>query len=116
MPQPDYASIAKHCNLWRNYDDIQDSWSSVTAIIDYYGDNQDVLIPLAGPGHWNDPDMLIIGGCRRGRSTWLRWDFLLRMWLGVRVIGEIEGLGLHDKIMAARTPARAEKRYRFAVG
>ncbi|XP_043244616.1 alpha-N-acetylgalactosaminidase-like isoform X3 [Amphibalanus amphitrite] len=58
---PDYASIAKHCNLWRNYDDIQDSWASVTTIIDYYGDNQDVLIPLAGPGHWNDPDMLIIG-------------------------------------------------------
>ncbi len=22
------------------------------------GDNQDQLIPLAGPGHWNDPDMV----------------------------------------------------------
>ncbi len=36
----------------------KDSWQSVTSIIDYYGDNQDTLIPLAGPGHWNDPDMV----------------------------------------------------------
>ncbi|KAK7086451.1 hypothetical protein SK128_004218 [Halocaridina rubra] len=58
---PDWASIASTCNLWRNYDDIQDSWASVASIIDYYGDNQDEIIPNAGPGHWNDPDMLIIG-------------------------------------------------------
>lgn len=31
------------------------------SIIDYYGNNQDVIVPIAGPGHWNDPDMLIIG-------------------------------------------------------
>merc|ERR1711894_333466 len=33
----------------------------VAAVIDYYGDNQDTIIPNAGPGQWNDPDMLIIG-------------------------------------------------------
>ncbi|KAK3914539.1 Alpha-N-acetylgalactosaminidase [Frankliniella fusca] len=59
--QPNFSSIVEHCNLWRNYDDIQDSWKSLETIIDYYGDNQDVIIPNAGPGHWNDPDMLIIG-------------------------------------------------------
>ena len=26
--------------------------------IDYYGDNQDIIIANAGPGHWNDPDMV----------------------------------------------------------
>ncbi|XP_011329403.1 alpha-N-acetylgalactosaminidase isoform X3 [Ooceraea biroi] len=59
--QPNYTAIAEHCNLWRNFDDIQDSWASVESIIDYYGNNQDVIVPNAGPGHWNDPDMLIIG-------------------------------------------------------
>ncbi|XP_068236397.1 alpha-N-acetylgalactosaminidase-like isoform X2 [Palaemon carinicauda] len=58
---PDWESIIKTCNLWRNFDDIQDSWASVTSILDYYADNQDSIIPNAGPGHWNDPDMLIIG-------------------------------------------------------
>lgn len=58
---PNFTSIIQHCNMWRNFDDIQDSWASVESIIDYYGNNQDVIVPNAGPGHWNDPDMLIIG-------------------------------------------------------
>ncbi|XP_076328415.1 alpha-N-acetylgalactosaminidase-like isoform X2 [Tachypleus tridentatus] len=59
--EPNYTLISKHCNLWRNFDDIQDSWDSIMKIIDFYGDNQEVLVPHAGPGHWNDPDMIIIG-------------------------------------------------------
>lgn len=58
---PNYTRIAEYCNLWRNYDDIQDSWQSVSHIINWYGDHQDEMIPAAGPGHWNDPDELIIG-------------------------------------------------------
>lgn len=34
---PNYKLIAEHCNLWRNFDDIDDSWESVSSIIDYYG-------------------------------------------------------------------------------
>ncbi|EDO42026.1 predicted protein [Nematostella vectensis] len=59
--KPDYKNIAKHCHLWRNYIDIEDSWEWVTKIVDHYAENQEVLIPVAGPGHWNDPDQLIIG-------------------------------------------------------
>ena len=39
----------------------QDSWDSVKGIIDYYVDNQNKFRPFAGPGGWNDPDMLVIG-------------------------------------------------------
>lgn len=56
--QPNYTAIIHTCNLWRNFDDIQDSWDSVQRIIDYYGDNQDEIVRNAGPGHWNDPDMV----------------------------------------------------------
>lgn len=58
--QPNYTAIINTCNLWRNFDDIQDSWQSVASVIDHYGDNQDVIIANAGPGHWNDPDMVSI--------------------------------------------------------
>ncbi|XP_026495423.2 alpha-N-acetylgalactosaminidase [Vanessa tameamea] len=58
---PNYASIAKHCNLWRNWDDIQDSWSSLSTIMTWFGDHQDEFTKYAGPGRWNDPDMLLIG-------------------------------------------------------
>jgi alpha-galactosidase len=44
-------------NLWRTTDDIQDNWKTVSAI----GFSQSDLAPFAGPGHWNDPDMLEVG-------------------------------------------------------
>eukprot|EP00117_Sycon_ciliatum_P038170 scpid76394/ scgid28418/ Alpha-N-acetylgalactosaminidase; Alpha-galactosidase B len=58
-----YTFIAEHCNMWRNYHDIGDSWQSVYTIIDFYGNasNYELFGKVAGPGNWNDPDMLIIG-------------------------------------------------------
>lgn len=44
-------------HLWRTCWDIQDTWESLTAILD----KQRGLAPFGGPGHWNDPDMLEIG-------------------------------------------------------
>ncbi|XP_045485459.1 alpha-N-acetylgalactosaminidase [Pieris rapae] len=58
--KPDYKSIKEHCNLWRNTDDIQDSWASLTSIMDWFAERPE-LVEFAGPGHWNDPDMLLIG-------------------------------------------------------
>uniref|UniRef100_A0A1A8J3P2 Alpha-galactosidase n=2 Tax=Nothobranchius kuhntae TaxID=321403 RepID=A0A1A8J3P2_NOTKU len=60
-PKVNYTQLGQLCNLWRNYGDIQDSWDSVLSIIDWVFENQDVLTPAAGPGRWNDPDMLIVG-------------------------------------------------------
>ncbi|XP_061108359.1 alpha-N-acetylgalactosaminidase-like [Conger conger] len=60
-PKVNYKQLGEICNLWRNYDDIQDSWDSLLGIVDWFSTNQDVLQPAAGPGQWNDPDMLIIG-------------------------------------------------------
>jgi len=44
-------------NYWRTTGDITDSWSSMAGI----GFGQSGLEPHAGPGHWNDPDMLVVG-------------------------------------------------------
>lgn len=56
-----YSALAENCNLWRNWDDIEDAWTSVINISKWFSSNQDRIAPYAGPGHWNDPDMLIIG-------------------------------------------------------
>lgn len=58
--EPPYAQIRRTCNLWRNYADIQDSFDSLNEIANWFGD-QTQLRAFAGPGGWNDPDMLIIG-------------------------------------------------------
>ncbi|KAJ3649622.1 hypothetical protein Zmor_021353 [Zophobas morio] len=56
-----YSVAIEACNLWRNYHDIEDSWDSLTSIVNYFKDNQEKFASVAGPGHWNDPDMLLIG-------------------------------------------------------
>jgi len=62
--QPYSAIIMAGCNLYRNFHDIQCSWGSMLSIINHFGAWGQVLAPFAGPGHWFDPDMLIIGsGC-----------------------------------------------------
>jgi len=62
--KPFGAMIQAGCNLWRNWDDIQCSWGSLNSIIDHWGDYGEALQPWAGPGHWHDMDMLLIGaGC-----------------------------------------------------
>ena len=66
---PNYTTIAQHCNLWRSDVDVQDSWKSVLDIIDYYGEdcNNESCIEHAGPGHWNDPDMVL-------SPYWFDWN------------------------------------------
>jgi alpha-galactosidase len=44
-------------NLWRTTGDIQPNWDRIYAILE----QQDGLAKYAGPGHWNDPDMLEVG-------------------------------------------------------
>ncbi|MGH6653716.1 MAG: glycoside hydrolase family 27 protein, partial [Actinocrinis sp.] len=44
-------------NSWRSTDDINASYSSMLSIFQ----RNVALAPYAGPGHWNDPDMLEIG-------------------------------------------------------
>ena len=52
----------KVCNMWRIGFDINASWGSFTGLIDI----DKPLAQYAGPGHWNDPDMLEVG---RGMSA-----------------------------------------------
>jgi alpha-galactosidase len=44
-------------HLWRTTGDIKDRWEYMIAILDQQKD----LAEYAGPGHWNDPDMLEVG-------------------------------------------------------
>ncbi|CAJ2628300.1 unnamed protein product [Trifolium pratense] len=44
-------------NSWRTTGDIEDNWNSMTTIIDA----NDKWASYAGPGGWNDPDMLEVG-------------------------------------------------------
>ena len=50
-------------NCWRTTGDITDTWRSMSA----HRLRQIRPEPYAGPGNWNDPDMLIVGQVGWGR-------------------------------------------------
>lgn len=60
-------------HLWRTTGDISDDWTSLRSIIAQNAP----LFPYAGPGHWNDPDMLEIGN---GRLTPVENRTHMSMW------------------------------------
>nr|XP_026491926.1 alpha-N-acetylgalactosaminidase-like [Vanessa tameamea] len=59
--KPDYRSVAKNCNMWRNYHDVVTSWHAIKSIITHYQVIYEELYEYHVPGQWNDPDMLIFG-------------------------------------------------------
>eukprot|EP01124_Arcella_intermedia_P032605 TRINITY_DN7633_c0_g1_i2.p1 TRINITY_DN7633_c0_g1~~TRINITY_DN7633_c0_g1_i2.p1 ORF type:complete len:398 (-),score=28.04 TRINITY_DN7633_c0_g1_i2:65-1258(-) len=56
-----YPYMARICNIWRNWDDIEDTYASVASIANYWGDHSEVLMAIAQPGAFHDADQLIIG-------------------------------------------------------
>jgi alpha-galactosidase len=63
-PLENIAEFVPWIQSWRTTGDIWDTWetpgpyqNSVSTI----GFSQDAWVPYGGPGHWNDPDMLVVG-------------------------------------------------------
>jgi alpha-galactosidase len=56
-PFKNIPELSKIANCWRITGDIRDNWDSMNK----KGFGQDKWAPYAGPGHWNDPDMLVVG-------------------------------------------------------
>ncbi|CAB9519571.1 Probable alpha-galactosidase B [Seminavis robusta] len=63
-------------NSWRTTGDINPTWGSILEILD----RNDPLWPYAGPGAWNDPDMLEVGNgnltVEQQRSHFTLWAIM----------------------------------------
>lgn len=82
-------------NLWRTTGDIRDSWTSMMANVE----KQVPTAPYAGPGHWNDPDMLEIGN---GHMTDAEYRTHMSLW-ALSAAPLLAGNDLRD--MSAETKA-----------
>jgi alpha-galactosidase len=56
-PFASIGELSKVANAWRTGGDIRDNWRSLKSRLL----TQDKWAPYAKPGHWNDPDMMILG-------------------------------------------------------
>ena len=64
IPFASIGELSKVSNAWRTGGDIRDNWRSLKSRLL----TQDKWAPYAGPGHWNDPDMMIVGYVGWGRE------------------------------------------------
>lgn len=60
-PFASIADLSKIANAWRTGGDIRDNWKSLKSRLL----TQDKWAAYARPGHWNDPDMMVVG--------WVGW-------------------------------------------
>jgi alpha-galactosidase len=78
-------------NLWRTTDDIRDNYRSMSLI----GFSQAGLEKFAGPGHWNDPDMLEIGNggmnADQYRTQMSLWSMLAAPLLAGNDLSRMDG-------------------------
>ena len=56
-PYGDAPQWMQYAECWRTTGDIRDTWESMSGI----GFAQDRWLPFNRPGHWADPDMLVVG-------------------------------------------------------
>jgi alpha-galactosidase len=62
------AALSALANSWRTTGDIRDIWGSLRGI--WF--QQEKWREFAGPGHWNDPDMLVVGPVDVGSGKSIR--------------------------------------------
>lgn len=119
---PNYTAIRQHCNVWRNFYDVQDNWHNIQGIIDYYGDNKDGFLQMGGPGGWNDPDMIVAGNfglsfdqARAQLSLWAVLAAPLLMSVDLRTIKpEFRALLLHKGVIKVSQDPLGLPGYRVA--
>ncbi|MEU2225934.1 ricin-type beta-trefoil lectin domain protein [Streptomyces sp. NPDC018347] len=84
-PAGDKYNWGQVADLWRTTEDLLDIWqnNNTNSYPMGVGNVLDVTAPLAaqsGPGHWNDPDMLVVGrpglSLTESRSHFALWSLL----------------------------------------
>ncbi|KAI6198601.1 Alpha-galactosidase [Aphelenchoides besseyi] len=92
-----YTAIAKTCNLFRNFNDVANSFDSVLSIIAYYIKNQDEYVKFHGPGQWFDP----VTESRTQMAVWSAWSAPLIMSNDLRVLeSELRDILQNKRVIA----------------
>jgi alpha-galactosidase len=108
-------------NAWRTTGDIEPHWQSIYDILN----QQKGLASYAGPGHWNDPDMLEVGNGKmslaENRTHFSMWAMLAAPLLAGNDLPHMkpeihEILTNRDVIAINQDPLGHEARYIYSRG
>jgi alpha-galactosidase len=104
-------------NTWRTTGDINASWKSLSNI----GFGQNGHEPFAGPGHWNDPDMLEVGNGNltsdemySHMTLWSMLDAPLLIGCDMTRMDDLTtSLFTNDEVLAVNQDALGKQAYRI---
>jgi len=104
-------------NTWRTTGDINASWRSLSSI----GFNQNGHEAYAGPGHWNDPDMLEVGNGRltpdemyTHMTLWSMLDAPLLIGCDMTKMDDLTtSLFTNDEVLAVSQDSLGKQAYRI---
>lgn len=105
-------------NLWRTTDDISDNYDRMSGI----GFEQNGLERFAGPGHWNDPDMLEIGNGHMSHDEYVThmslWSLLAAPLLAGNDLSKVSPADLailtNKEVIAVDQDAKGAQGHRVA--
>lgn len=60
-PGTNLTRVAEVCNIWRISHDMEETFSIVQQVINYFGNNSEMFSTVSHPGAFGDPDQLILG-------------------------------------------------------
>jgi alpha-galactosidase len=108
-------------NLWRTTGDITPHWDRIYTILE----QQNGLAGYAGPGHWNDPDMLEVGNGKlslaENRAHFTMWAMLAAPLLAGNDLPHMKPeinaiLTNRDVIAIDQDPLGKQARHAYSVG
>jgi alpha-galactosidase len=108
-------------NLWRTTGDIEPNWDRIYDLLE----QQSGLANYAGPGHWNDPDMLEVGNGKlslaENRSHFSMWAMLAAPLLAGNDLPHMKPeikaiLTNRDVIAIDQDPLGKQARHNYSMG
>jgi alpha-galactosidase len=107
-------------NLWRTSGDVSNDYASVTSL----GFGEAGLAPYAGPGHWNDPDILEVGNgmtSDEDRTNFSLWAILAAPLLAgndlTRMTPETRSILMNKEVIAVnQDPLGRQGDRSYAIG
>jgi alpha-galactosidase len=108
-------------NLWRTTGDIEPKWDRIYDLLE----QQSGLASYAGPGHWNDPDMLEVGNGKlslaENRSHFSMWTMLAAPLLAGNDLPHMKPeikaiLTNRDVIAVDQDPLGHQARHVYSIG
>ena len=101
---PDFKNANQICDTFRFMDDVNlpPADGRLKSIMNFMGEHYDEMLAYTGPGHWSDPDMLLLGSKLTEKYSISLQKVQLVVWIMVAapLLTSMDPLRLSEEMLA----------------